>query len=64
MTRKLATAKKRIKMKISYRKEFWNFRTEKGIEKKCVCIVSGENERKRLLDKAAEMEKKHGWKLL
>jgi hypothetical protein len=62
--RKPAIAKKKIKMKTSYRREFWNFKTKKGIEKKCVVVLAGKDERKRLLAKAAEMERLNGWKLL
>jgi hypothetical protein len=47
-----------------YRSEWWNFKTPKGIEKKLVCVTAGEQERKRMLDKAEEMAKINGWKLL
>jgi len=50
--------------KSKYRKEFWRFRTSGGIQTKCVCILAGENERRRLLEKAGEMERINGWKLL
>ncbi len=51
-------------MQSKYRIEYWNFRTPKGIEKKAVCVIAGNNERQRLLTKAAQMEKTYGWKLL
>jgi len=51
-------------MQSKFRREFWKFKTQKGIETKCVCVRAGENERKRLLEKAARMEKENGWRLL
>jgi hypothetical protein len=51
-------------MQSKYRIEYWNFKTPEGIKKKAVCVVAGENERQRLLTKAAKMEKIYNWKLL
>lgn len=47
-----------------YRKEYFTFKTNKGFEKKAVVVLAGENERQKLLDKAAQMEKTFGWKLV
>lgn len=47
-----------------YRFEYWSFQTPKGIEKKMVCIISGENERERMLKKAQEMARNYKWKML
>jgi hypothetical protein len=30
-------------MQSKYRKEYWEFRTSKGVEKKAVCVIAGEN---------------------
>lgn len=46
-----------------YRKEFFTFKTARSYEKKAVVVIAGGNERQKLLDKAAKMEKKYGWKL-
>jgi hypothetical protein len=50
-------------MQSKYRIEYFPFLTPKGIEKKAVCVLAGGNERQKLLTKAAQMEKKYGWKL-
>jgi len=47
-----------------YRREFWRFKTSQGIETKCVCVLAGEKERARLLEKADKMARENGWKLL
>lgn len=47
-----------------YRKEWWRFRTSEGVKTKLVCILAGQNERGRLLEKAKQMEANNGWKLL
>lgn len=49
---------------MKYRMEYWLFKTPQGITKKAVCVVAGDNERQRLLEKAAKMEKMYNWKLL
>lgn len=51
-------------MAARYRKELWNFKTQKGIEKKVVCVLAGDNERGRMLAKANQMATKNNWKLL
>lgn len=46
-----------------YRTEYFPFLTPKGIQKKMVCILAGENERERLLKKAKEIARNNKWKL-
>lgn len=47
-----------------YKFEYWMFKTSKGIEKKMVCVLAGDKERKRMLEKAQEMERINGWKIV
>jgi hypothetical protein len=47
-----------------YRSEFWRFRTAKGIERKMVCILAGDNERQRMLAKAQQIARTYQWRLL
>jgi hypothetical protein len=49
---------------MKYRSEYWHFKTDKGVEKKLVCVLAGENERKRMLIKAERLARQYGWKLL
>lgn len=47
-----------------YRHEYWTFRTKKGRERKMVCIIAGDNERQRMLEKAKKMARVNQWILL
>lgn len=46
-----------------HRSEYWSFLTPKGVEKKMVCVMAGEDERGRLLKKARETARVNNWKL-
>lgn len=49
---------------MKYRSEYWQFRTAKGVEKKLVCVLAGDNERARMINKAESLAKRNGWRLL
>lgn len=49
--------------KKKYRQDAFLFKTPEGYKRKPVVILAGENERKRLLEKAERMAKKNNWKV-